>query len=102
MMLQVGYAPSTARSRHIEILSAVRQEPEIVSHLDRLKALRSKLLDRIEEEVGKADFRSAVGCFAILERSILLLEGKATTRIEHALSEEERQQLERILRQNEE
>lgn len=101
IMLQAGYSPSTARTRHSEIMGAVRQEPEVKTHLERLKRIRSKMLDRIEETIEKADFRSAAQGFAILNKSISLLEGKATVRVEHSLNQEEREELEAILIENE-
>ena len=101
MMLEAGYSPSTARSRHVEIIGAVRQEPEVQSHLERLRSLRSKILGQIEKKVESADFRSLVMCFAVLEKSLHLLEGKATVRVEYVLSDTEQEELNELLRANE-
>jgi hypothetical protein len=101
VMERAGYSPSTARARHAEIIGAVRQEPEVQDHLGRLIALRSKILDRIEVTVETADFRSLGGVLAVFEKNIHLLEGRATERFEHTLTSQEREELERILEENE-
>ena len=101
MMERAGYAPSTARARHVEIMRAVRQEPEVQDHLGRLVALRSKMLDRMEATVATADFRSVGMAFAILEKSIRVLEDKVPERRGLSLSDTEQEILDSILEENE-
>lgn len=101
MMLQAGYSPSTARARYAEIMGAVREEPEVVSHLERLQNLRSKMLDRMEATIDEAPFNAVVVGLVVIEKSIRLAEGKAAQRVEASLSNAERQELDQILKGNE-
>lgn len=101
LMERAGYSPSTARARHVEIIGAVRQEPEVQNYLERLQALRSKMLDRMEATLATADFRSVGVAFAILDKSIRLLEGTTTRQVALTLSSAEEEELDNILEENE-
>ena len=100
MMLHAGYSLSTARARSAEIMESIFREPEVILHFDRLKRIRSKMLDRLEATIDTAPFNSVVVGFAVIERSIRLLEGKEPPATSYVLSDEEKEELDAIIKAN--
>lgn len=101
MMLEAGYSESTARSRQAEIGSAVREEPDVKSHLQQLTRLRDKLLIAMESKLDEADYRSLVQGFAVIEKSIARIEPRIPRAKQEHLTPDEAAELDFIIEQNE-
>ncbi len=101
LCIDAGYSESTAKARVSELIEAAREEPEVQDHLERLRKLREKTLGRLESETEKANYGALAFGLQVLEKNISLLEGRPTDRVEHSLSDEEREMLDEIMADNE-
>jgi len=100
MMLQAGYAQSTALQQST-ILVSVREDPVIQDTLVKLKAIRDKMLTRIDATVDKGSAASLAFPLQVVSKEIALLEGRPTERTEHVLPDEERAEILEVLQMNE-
>jgi len=102
MMLAAGYAKTTAHAQPPSIVQAARNSDTVQDHLARLQKIREATLTRIELETNTANYGQLAFGLQVLDKSIAMLEGRPTDRVEHTLGEEEREALDDILRMNEE
>lgn len=100
LMIDAGYSESTARARSGDIMRSLKQKEGTVEVLDRLKALREKIIKRMENSIDGASFGNATFGLQAITKTVELLEGRPTDRVEHRLSDEDKEELDRILGDN--
>lgn len=100
MMVEAGYAESTARARSKEILDSIRDEPVVQDTLQRLHRIRDKMLKRVEDTADQGTAATLAFPMQVILKEIALIEGKPTDRVDHTLTAEEKDELDDIIRMN--
>ena len=101
MMLEAGYAKSTAEQQSL-ILLGVKADPEMIDVVARMIAIRDRALKALEER--KLDKKTEITDLRLLisdfNKNIELLSGRPTGREVYELDEKDRKLLDRILYDN--
>lgn len=92
MMLEAGYSESSAKQQST-LLAGI--EDELDSIVSKLEKARDRAIERLEETVGKAEYRDLSNAIDKFTKQIQLLSGEATER--HSVElQETREQLKNI------
>lgn len=98
-LIEAGFSPNTAKTPE-----KVFGQPAVVELVDdvllELKAHRTEVLKRMRETFGKASYGTLMVSLGILNKDIELLDGRPTQIQGHTLTNEQRERLEKLFKQN--
>ena len=98
LMMNAGYSENTALQQ-TRILGKVKETKEFKSYIDRLKAHREVIIERMESLIGTAKYGEISMSLSRIENIVLLSEGKPTENV-NVLSGKKKDEIDNIFKEN--
>jgi len=98
MMMEAGYAKSTAMQQSV-IIGRIKDSKEYQDHLKWLNRHKEMIMNRMDENIDKADYGELSRTLARIENIILLSQGKPTSNL-NILSDKGKQELDDLFKDN--
>jgi len=98
MMISAGYSETTSKQQ-TAILCKIKESEEYKDYIAWIEKHRKKIMKKMDDKIGSADYGELSRTFARLENILLLSQGKPTSNI-NVLSEEEKKDLDKLADDN--
>lgn len=98
MMIEAGYAESTARQQ-AGIMAGIKESEEFGNYLERLEKHKEKIILRMEKLVDHAQYNELSMALSRIENILLLAQGKPTSNV-NILTDDEKKKLDQLFDEN--